>query len=167
MNPTQSTSTVGAHDSEEPGSAHAALIAVFSSAVILGLQMTRRHHRLPRRLRASDLVLLGIATHKLSRLVALDRVTTPLRAPFAAEPEATGAGEVEESPRGRGLRHALGELVTCPYCLAPWLAGAFVLGMLNLPRRTRVIAGLLNVVALSDFLNQQYAHLKERNHQAD
>jgi hypothetical protein len=148
---------------DRPVSPHAVLIGVFAAAVAVGLEATRRRGRLGRGVALADIAALGVATHKLARIVALDRVSVPLRAPFAKNVEPAGAGEVESEPRGRGFRRALGELVTCPYCLAPWLAGAFVLGLLHAPRQTRVLAALLNVVAVSDFLNQRYAHLKDVN----
>ena len=48
----------------------------------------------------SDVVLLRIATHKLSRVVAKDLVTSPFRAPFVRFETSAGAGEVEEEARG-------------------------------------------------------------------
>lgn len=150
-------------ETEEPVKAHAVMIAVFSTALAVGLGTIQRRHLLPNRLSLHDLALLGVATHKLSRIVALDRISSPLRAPFTAGEEPTGAGEVEADPRGRGFQRALGQLLTCPYCLAPWIAGSFLMALLYAPRQTRYLASLLNVVALSDFLNQRYAHLKELN----
>jgi hypothetical protein len=35
---------------------------------------------LPEKINFADLLLLGVATHKLSRIIAKDRVTSPLRA---------------------------------------------------------------------------------------
>ena len=40
---------------------------------------------------ASDLVLVTVATHKLSRLVAKDRITSTLRAPFTSVEDRPGA----------------------------------------------------------------------------
>jgi Protein of unknown function (DUF1360) len=31
-------------------------------------------------------------------------------------------GEVPESSRGSGLQKAVGDLVTCPWCVGPWVA---------------------------------------------
>ena len=63
-----------------------------------------------------DLLLVGIATHKLSRLLAKDKVTSFIRAPFTRYQEPSGQGEVEEEPYGHGLHLAVGELLVCPYC---------------------------------------------------
>ena len=100
--------------------------------------------------------MAGVATHKLSRLVTKDKVTGVLRAPFTRYEGSAGPAEIEESPRGLGLRYAIGELLVCPYCFDQWLAGAFTCGLLAAPRPTRVMAAMLNMVALSDFLQIAY-----------
>src|SRR5919198_4954718 len=84
----------------------------------------RRRRLIPERFRAGDLLLLGVATHKLTRLIGKDFVTSPLRAPFVEFKGSSIAGEVTEKSRGRGLRRAIGDLLTCEFCLAPWVAGA-------------------------------------------
>ena len=76
-----------------------------------------------------------MATHKASRLIAKDRVTAPLRAPFTEFDQEGGPGEVEESPRGAGMRRAIGELLVCPFCLAQWIATAALAGLAVVPGR--------------------------------
>jgi hypothetical protein len=60
----------------------------------------------PERPATSDVVLISIATHKLSRLLAKDSVTSPLRAPFTRYAEPGGAAEVNEEVRGSGQHGA-------------------------------------------------------------
>ena len=110
-------------------------------------------HRLPERIDARDIALLGVATHKLTRVITKDWVTAPLRAPFTRYVESTGGGEVKETARGRGLRKAVGDLLTCPFCSGPWVAGALVAGLVVRPRETRLLAGAFAAVALSDLLH--------------
>ena len=50
-----------------------------SAAVLTGICV--QQHRLPRKFGLLDLALLGIATHKLSRIVAKDRTTVDERIP--------------------------------------------------------------------------------------
>jgi len=109
----------------------------------------------------SDLLLLGVATHKLSRIVTKDLVTSPFRAPFVKFKKSAGAGEVEEEARGEGIQEAVGDLITCPYCIAPWVGSAFVLSAERAPRATRTVASIFSVVAVSDFLNGLYARMKD------
>jgi uncharacterized protein DUF1360 len=130
-----------------------------SVVVLTGLAKERGHLR--RRFGLLDLALLGIATHKLSRIVAKDRITSILRAPFVSYIRGAGAGEVEEEPRGRGIQRGIGHLVSCPYCTAPWSATALAFGFLYAPRVTRFFAGILASVAMSDFLHRAYLAAKE------
>ena len=131
-----------------------------SAAVLTGIAVEQ--HRLPRKFGLLDLALLGIATHKLSRIVAKDRITGILRAPFVSYIRSSGAGEVEEDPRGRGFQRGIGHLISCPYCMAPWCATALSFGLLFAPRVTRFFAGILVSVTASDFLHRAYARNETR-----
>ncbi|MGB2570213.1 DUF1360 domain-containing protein [Micromonospora citrea] len=113
----------------------------------------------PERPATADVVLLGIATHKLSRLLAKDAVTSPLRAPFTRYDHPIGSGEVMEQVRDSGspTRHAIGELLSCPFCLAVWVATGMTAGLVLAPRLTRLVATALTAVAASDFLQMGYA----------
>ena len=82
---------------------YAALLAFYVASVAALTGAAVERNRLPRRFGLLDLALLGVATHKLSRLVAKDRVTSILRAPFVNYIRSAGAAEVEEEPRGRGI----------------------------------------------------------------
>lgn len=116
---------------------------------------------LPKKIKLFDLLLLGIATNKLSRIVAKDRITGALRAPFVHYKGSAGSGEVEEEPRGRGIQRAVGELVSCPYCMGPWCAAALGCGMVFAPRTTKFFTSILGTIAISDFLNRAYSAAKE------
>lgn len=105
----------------------------------------------------ADLALSSLATFKLSRLIARDPVTSPLRAPFTHYDGLTGPSELHEEPREDSTwRHAIGELLTCPFCVSQWVATGFVSGLVLAPRFTRLAASTFGVVAVSDFL--QFAH---------
>jgi hypothetical protein len=112
---------------------------------------------LPQHIPVSDIVLLGVATHKLTRIVSHERVAIPLRVPFTHYEGTDGAGQVKEEPRGRGVRRAIGSLLTCQYCTGPWIATALTAGLLFAPRATRLASSMFAMVALSDFLHQAYA----------
>ncbi|HEY2568282.1 MAG TPA: DUF1360 domain-containing protein [Candidatus Udaeobacter sp.] len=141
---------------------YAALLTFYvaSVAVLTGTAVGK--NRLPRRFGLLDLALLGVATHKLSRLVAKDRITGILRAPFVNYIRSSGAGEVEEEPRGRGIQRGIGQLISCPYCMAPWCAAALGFGFVFAPRVARFFAGILASVAMSDFLHRAFLAAKEK-----
>ncbi len=102
-------------DSEDrPLAAYAGLTGVYNGALAAALLAAQRRGRpLPERIGPGDILLLGVATHKLGRLLARDWVTSFLRAPFTTFKGASGIpAEVDEEARGAGLQRALGELVT-------------------------------------------------------
>jgi len=133
---------------------------VASVAALTGI--ADEQNRLPKKFRPLDLALLGMAAHKLSRIVAKDRITSILRAPFVTYIRSAGAGEVEEEPRGRGVQRGIGQLISCPYCVAPWCARALAFGFIFAPRAARFFAGILASVAMSDFLHRAYLAAKEK-----
>lgn len=115
----------------------------------------------PARVTPWDVALLGVATHKVSRLLAKDPVTSPLRAPFVAYEGTAGPAEVREEVREHGgVKHAVGELSSCPFCMAQWVATAFVAGSVLAPRATRLAATTFAAVAVSDSLQLGYAALE-------
>ena len=102
-----------------------------------------------------------MAAHKLARIITKDRVTGAIRAPFVRYQEGAGEGEVEEEPRGQGMQQALGDLLTCPYCIVVWIATPMWFGMALAPRLTRFVAGILATVTTADFMQRVY--LKAKN----
>jgi len=109
----------------------------------------------------TDILLLGVATYKISRIISSDRVTSPLRAPFMEYIEPDGASEVKEKVRGTGLQRAVGDLLHCPFCLSPWVAAALGAGMIVRPKTTRFLSKVFAAVALADVLQHAYGILKD------
>lgn len=146
-------------DNPRPLGGYLAVLAIYgvlvASATVLAVVSGRR---LPTRWPVQDLVTVTLGTHKLSRTLAKDAVTSPLRAPFTRYAGSGGPAEVMEEVRQKGsLRHSLGELLTCPFCLDMWVATGFAVGLVFAPRFTRLIAGVFTVLAGADFLQLAYA----------
>ncbi|HET9198333.1 MAG TPA: DUF1360 domain-containing protein [Solirubrobacterales bacterium] len=138
-------------------------MSIFATLLAGALLLARRQGReLPERVGAGDLLLVGTASHKLSRLVAKDKVTSPLRAPFTELEGKGGPAELEERSRGTGLRKAVGELLICPYCLGLWVVAAFSVGLLFAPRLTRFLASLFSALTISDFFQIAYKAAEEK-----
>jgi Protein of unknown function (DUF1360) len=97
---------------------HHFVLLIFLQTRVLSLLVTVAQLQRYPALRLGDLLLLGIGTHKLSRIIAKDRVTAPVKAPFTQFEKSAGSGEVEENARGSGLQAVIGELVSCPYCMS-------------------------------------------------
>jgi uncharacterized protein DUF1360 len=145
-----------------PFRTYATLAAMFNVGFAGALVAAKRKGRLPERVSAGDLLLIGTASHKLSRLIAKDKVTSFVRAPFTEYQGRGGPAEVEERSRDGEVRGALGELLVCPYCLGLWASGAFHVGLLFAPRATRVAASTLTALTMSDFLQIAYKAAEER-----
>ena len=155
--------TAGAE--HRPLAGYPILTATFGIALGGGLLVARRQGRaLPETVRMYDVVLIGVATHKLSRLITKDKVTSVLRSPFTRFQEKAGHGEVEEAARGHGLRLAVGELLVCPYCIAHWVACAFTLGLVFAPRLTRLLAGMWSAHAIADAAHLAYRAAARQGH---
>jgi hypothetical protein len=130
-----------------------ALTGLFMSLVMLFGTRRQRRKRDALKLNAIDLALLGVATHRMGRLVAYDVIAEPLRAPFATTvPDGTGAGKTTVA-RGQGTRQAVGELLTCPICAGTWVAAILVYGLQILPRPTRILVTIMGVTGIAEILN--------------
>lgn len=148
---------------ERPLGSYAILTGAYAGGLVgsLAILGALRREELPERFSTADVLLVGIASHKLSRLIAKDKVTSFIRAPFTRFQESSGHGEVEEEPCGHGLRLAVGELLVCPYCLAQWVATGLTLGLLTAPRYTRLLGTIFVAHTVSDFLQVAYRAAEE------
>lgn len=148
-----------APEHERPVKSYAVLMGAFLTLATSFAAWFRASDReLPDGIATGDLLLVTVASHKASRLIAKDRVATPIRAPFTRfeSDEDAGPGEVDEKPRGQGIRRAIGELLICPYCLGMWTSAAFIAGLLVAPRFTRWVAAVFTTFFGSELLQIAY-----------
>jgi hypothetical protein len=94
----------------------------------------------------AEIVPLGVATFALSKLVAKEKVDKWVRDPFVEE-----SPDGERRPKGRGLRYAVGELLTCTRCVGTWSALGLVALRVTRPREARVVSAVLGASAVNDF----------------
>ncbi len=106
-----------------------------------------------------ELMLYGAATAGLARLIAKEKVTEWVRAPFVQTP-----AEGERHARGRGARYVVGELLMCTRCLGSWSALSLIGLRAASPRHARVGATLL---ALSYANTLAQAVLAKQQNEAD
>jgi len=99
-----------------------------------------------------DLLLLGLASYRIGRMLAYERVAEPLRAPVTTTvPDPSGFGETVVA-RGDGSRKAIGELLSCPICISTWASAGLVYGMQLAPAPTRVLAKTLGVAGIAELI---------------
>jgi hypothetical protein len=150
-------------DNPRPLGGYLAVLGIYCAVVAVAAVLAALTGRtVPTRWRVHDLVTVTLGTHKLSRTLSKDAVTSPLRAPFTQYAGTGGPAEVdEEARRDSQLRHSVGELLTCPFCLDMWVVTAFAIGLIFAPRFTRLIAGSFTALAGADFLQLAYARAQQ------
>jgi hypothetical protein len=108
------------------------------------------------RMSGAELLPMGAATFALSKMIAREKIGTWLRDPFVEETSVHA-----RRPRGRRLRHAVGELLTCTRCVGAW-SGLAVVGLRVLsPRSGRIVTTVLATSAVNDFLQAGFRALTE------
>jgi hypothetical protein len=100
-----------------------------------------------------EVPILAAATFALAKLIVHEKVETWIRQPFVDE-EPGG-----RRPRGRRLRYAIGELLTCTRCTGAWTALALVALRLHAPRTGRNVATVLAASAGNDMLHAGFQWL--------
>ena len=126
-----------------------ALNAVFAALLAGVVVAAREKSRASEPLSSRDLAVSGAASFALAKVIARERIGSWVREPFVEE-EAGGR------PRGRGLRHAMGELLTCTRCVGAWSALALVGLRLSSPATGRVVNDVLAVSAMNDWLQASF-----------
>ena len=141
------------------------LMAGYGTAVAGGVAAARAlGRRPPSRVPLADVALMAVATFRISRLLTKDTITSPLRAPFTRFQSAAGEGEINEEPRGNGVRHAVGELASCPFCASVWTATGLTAGYVFAPRFTRLVSMAATAVTGSDFMQLAWAKARAAVH---
>jgi hypothetical protein len=150
-----------------PLGGYGVLLGIYGAGMATALTWLHKRDALPERIGLGDTLLMGVATHKLTRIITKDWVTAPLRAPFTRYKESRGGGEVAEEARGTGMRKAVGDLLTCPFCTGPWVAGGLAITYALQPRVGRFIATILATTTVSDFLHRGYSVVGARQKQLE
>src|SRR5436190_2067401 len=102
----------------------------------------------------AEIVPLGVATFALAKLISKEKVDSWVREPFLEELP-TG----ERRPKGRRLRYAVGELLTCTRCVGAWSSLALIGLRVTRPREARVVTAMLGTSAVNDFLQTGFTRM--------
>jgi Protein of unknown function (DUF1360) len=123
-----------------------AIYGVLMTAVVVSTRERAREDPISGR----ELVPIAAATFALSKVIAREKIGTWMRDPFVEDP----AGE--RRPRGRRLRRAVGELVTCTRCVGAWSALGIVGLRLASPDSGRIVTNVLATSAANDWLQSGF-----------
>ena len=129
---------------------YAALNAVWG-ALATGMLLATRDDAPPTR----ELPLYGLATFALTKALAKEKVGTWVREPLV--------DESSRRPKGRRLRYAAGELLTCTRCLGTWSSLGLIALRVARPREGRIIASVLATAGINDWLQSGFTLLTHRS----
>jgi hypothetical protein len=152
-----------ANGADRPLGGYLVIVAAYTAATASGVALVRRRDSkwqgsIPLR----DAAVIAAATFQLARVVTKKPIASVFRAPFTQYEGTSGPAELEERVRGDGLRHAVGELLTCPFCMAHWIVTGFAFAYFASPDTTRLVATMLTAEAAADFLQYAHATVSER-----
>jgi Protein of unknown function (DUF1360) len=131
---------------------YALLSAAYGTALAATAVAARRREPIPR----DELPTLAAATFTLSKLIVHEKVESWLRQPFVEE------SDDGKRPKGRRLRYAIGELLSCTRCTGAWSALALVGLRLHSPATGRAVASVLATSAGNDMLQAAFSYVCAR-----
>jgi hypothetical protein len=142
---------------------YAMLEAVFAAGMAGLIALTRRRERdgtpaIP----LDELALLALATFTLADVLAKEKISTWIREPFVVE----DADHKPVRPEGSGLRHAVGELLTCTRCIGTWSALALVALRTASPAAGRATVRVLALAGINDLMQSGFRLLAEKTNRA-
>ena len=105
----------------------------------------------------TELPGIALATFALSKLIAKEKVDSWMREPFVEE-----LPSGERRPKGRRLRYATGELLSCTRCVGAWSALGLVALRVSRPREARVLTAVLAATAVNDWMQAGFTWLCAR-----
>lgn len=104
---------------------------------------------------ALDLILLSLASFRLTRLIVFDKITSFIRKPFFQEEEEKNEkGEIEIYivPKKSGFKGWVGELLSCYWCTGVWITIFIVCISYFIPYWSGPLIVVLAVAGLASLL---------------
>jgi Protein of unknown function (DUF1360) len=130
---------------------YAALSALYVTLLGATTVSARRRPPVP----AAELPTLAAASFALTKLMVHEKVESWIRAPFIDQ---RNGGQ----PKGRRLRYAVGELLSCTRCTGAWSALMLVGLRLHAPAAGRTVSTVLAASAGNDVLQAGFSWLCAR-----
>jgi uncharacterized protein DUF1360 len=126
---------------------YAALSAIYGVMLASTAASARGRPPIPQ----AELATIAAASFALSKLVVHEKVESWMRRPFV--------DEQRRKPKGRRLRYAVGELLTCTRCMGAWSALGLVALRTHAPAAGRTVSTVLAASAGNDLLQAGFQYL--------
>ena len=133
---------------------YAAINAVYGTLLAAIVLATRERGAKDDPISGAELIPLSAATFALSKVIAREKIGSWVREPFVEDEPDDG-----QRPRGRRIRRAVGELVTCTRCVGAWSALGIVGLRLASPASGKAVTNVLAASAANDFLQAGFRAL--------
>ena len=145
----------GSHPERETEPVDYATLNAVWAALMTGVVLATRDSARKDPISGPELIPLSAATFALSKVIAREKIGSWVREPFVEEDD-------DHKPRGRRIRRAVGELVTCTRCVGTWSAlGVVGLRVLH-PDAGRTVSMILASSAANDWLQAAFKLLCEQ-----
>jgi hypothetical protein len=129
---------------------YAALSSIYGALLVGTAVSARGREPIPQ----AELATIAAASFALSKLVVHEKVESWMRRPFV--------DEERREPKGRRLRYAVGELLTCTRCTGAWSALGLVALRTHSPAAGRTVSTVLAASAGNDLLQATFQYLCSR-----
>lgn len=133
------------------------LIGAYVTVTLMAESRKDCHENL-KRASVLDLGMLALGALKAGRVLTLDEVTRPIRAPFVYEVHEDGKTTEEACPEG--FRGAVGELLLCSDCMTFWTTVFLTYFYMLSPRHARILAAPLALGQIGSLINNLNAKLQ-------
>ncbi|WP_409274461.1 DUF1360 domain-containing protein [Neobacillus sp. SCS-31] len=96
------------------------------------------------------LALIGLASFRLTRVIVYDKIAEFFRSPFLDE--IIEDGEIYITPKGKGLRKWIGELISCYWCTGVWVSAGLIGAYFYFPKIGIPVILIFAVAAIASIL---------------
>ena len=112
-----------------------------------------------------QLVLLSLASFRLTRLLVFDKITEFIRTPFFREineENEYGEMEVYYLPKEKGVKKFFGELLSCYWCTGIWTSTGIVCISLLYPDHSFPIILILGIAGFASIIESIVQYFIEK-----
>ncbi|OCA84239.1 sporulation protein [Bacillus sp. FJAT-27225] len=96
------------------------------------------------------LLIIGLASFRLTRLLVFDKIAEFIRAPFIEE--VIEGDEVYSVPRKGPIRSWIGKLLSCYWCTGVWVSAGLLASYVFLPKAGIAVIVIFAVAAISGII---------------
>lgn len=109
-----------------------------------------------------EVIIMGLASFRLTRLIVYDKIFEFIRRPFfdeLSEMSESGETEVYYVPKPKGIKNIIGEMLSCYWCFGIWATLFLLLLDWFAPAAGNILILLLAVAAVGSIIETAITRL--------